>query len=63
MECDLLNIKPIVVYMSDGASDEAPRFLKAFQTRFALFQELKLDVLLHGVNTAGLLAFNPVSDK
>ena len=49
--------------MSDGASDEAPRFLKAFQTRFALFQELKLDVLLHGVNTAGLLAFNPVSDK
>ena len=25
---DLINVKPIVIYMSDGASDEAPRFPK-----------------------------------
>ena len=49
--------------MSDGASDEAPRFPKPLQTGVALFKELKLDVLLHGVNAAGLSAFNPVERR
>ena len=42
---DLINVKPIVIYMSDDASDEAPRFPKPLQTGAALFKELKLDVL------------------
>ena len=46
--------------MSDGTSDEAPRFPKPLQTGIALFKELKLDVLLHGVNASGLSALNPV---
>ena len=45
-KCDLVNMKPIVIYMSDGATDEAPRFPKPLQTGVALFKELKLDVLL-----------------
>ena len=59
-KCDLINVKRIVIYMSDGTSDETPRFPKSLQTGVAIFKELKLDVLLHGVNAAGLSAFNPV---
>ena len=46
--------------MFDGASDDAPRFPKPLQTGVALFKEVKLNVLLHDVNTTGLSAFNPV---
>ena len=49
--------------MSDGASDEAPRFPKPLYTAVLLFKELKLDVLMHGVNAAGLSAFNPVERR
>ena len=62
-KCDLINVKPIVIYMSDGTSDEAPQFQKPLQTRVALFKELKLDVLLHGINAAGFSAFNPVERR
>ena len=60
---DLINAKPIVIYLSDGASDEAPRFPKPLQTGVAFFKELKVDVLLHGVSAAGLSAFNPVERR
>ena len=59
-KCEQIKLKPIGIFMSDGASNEAPRFPKPLQTGVALFKELKLDVLLHGINAAGLLAFNPV---
>ena len=48
---------------TDGAADEAPRFLKTLSTAVDLFKDLKLDVLLHGVNASGLLAFNPVERR
>ena len=59
-KCGLINLNPVAIYMSDGTSDEAPRFPKPLQTGIALFKELKLDVLLHGVNASGLSALNPV---
>ena len=49
--------------MSDDASGEASRFLKPLQTGVALFNELKLDVLLHGVDAAGLSDFNSVERR
>ena len=49
--------------MSDNASDEAPQFPKPLLTGAALFKELKLDILLHGINAAGLLTFNPVERR
>ena len=51
--------KPILVIESDGAADVAPRFDKPLAAQIALFKLLKLDVLIHGVNAAGLSAFNP----
>ena len=62
-KCEQIKLKTIVIFMSDGASDEAPRFPKPLQTGVALFKELKLDVLLQGVNAAGLSAFNPVERR
>ena len=59
-KCGLVNLNPVAIYMSDGTSDKAPRFPKPLQTGIALFKELKLDVLLHGVNASGLSALNPV---
>ena len=44
---------------TDGAQDEAPRYPKPLLCGIALFKELKLDALIHGVNAAGLSAFNP----
>ena len=41
-KCDLINVKPVVIYMFDGAIDEAPRFPKPLQTGVALFKEIKL---------------------
>ena len=60
---NLVEAKPILIFMSDGASDEAPRFPKPLQTGVALFKELKLDALLHGVNAGELSAFNPVEGR
>ena len=51
---------PILIFMSKCASDEALQYPKPLQTAATLFKELKLDVLLHGVNAAGLSALNPV---
>ena len=62
-KCGLVEAKPILIFMSDGASDEALRYPKPLQTAVTLFKELKLDVLLHGVNAAGLSVFNPVERR
>ena len=47
----------------DGAQDAAPRFPKPLATQISLFKELNVHVLLHGVNAAGLSAFNPVEQR
>ena len=62
-KCGLVEAKPILIFMSDGASDEALRYPKPLQTAVTLLKELKLDVLLHGANAAGLSAFNPVERR
>ena len=59
----ILESLPIIIYMSDGASDEAARFPKPLQIGVALFKELKLHVLLNGVNAAGLSTSNPVERR
>ena len=51
--------RPILVPSTDGAQDEAPCYPKLLATAIYFFKHLKLDVFLHGVNTAGLSAFNP----
>ena len=48
---------------TDGAADEAPRFPKTLACAVSFFKLLKLDVLWHGVNAAGLSAFNPVERR
>ena len=48
---------------TDGAADEAPRFPKALSTTMDFFKMLNLDALIHGVNAAGLSAFNPVERR
>lgn len=45
---------------TDEAQDEASSFPKMPSTTIAIFKHLNLDALLHGVNAAGLSAFNPV---
>ena len=55
--------KPILVLESDGACDVAPRFPNTLACMVALFILLDLDTLFHGVNAAGLSAFNPVERK
>ena len=55
--------KPILVLESDGATDVAPRFPKTLAAQVALFKLLKLDALIHGVNAAGLSAFNPAERR
>ena len=36
-KCGLVEAKPILIFMSDGASDEAPRYPKPLQTAVTLF--------------------------
>ena len=48
---------------TDGAQDEAPRYPKTLATAVDLFHTLNLDVLLPGMNVAGLSAFNPVERR
>ena len=52
--------KPILLMETDGAQDEAPRYPKPLVAAISLFKELKLDVLLHGINVSGLSTFTPV---
>ena len=62
-KCNLVQSKPILLLSTDGASDEAPRFPKPLASAVYFFNELGLDVLLHGVNAAGLSAFNAVERR
>lgn len=62
-ESKLVKRKPLLLMETDGAQDEAPRFPKTLATAVDLFRLLDLDVLLHGVNAAGLSAFNPVERR
>ena len=55
--------RPILVLSTDGAQDEAPRYPKPLATAIYLFEHLKLDVFLHGVNAARLSPFNPVERR
>ena len=48
---------------TDGAADEALRFPKVLSTSVDLFKMLNLDALIHGVNGAGLSAFNPAERR
>lgn len=47
----------------DGASDEAPQFLKPLATKLSLFCKFDLDAVAHGVSAAGLSAFKPVERR
>ena len=59
----LITVKPILLLTTDGASDEAPRYPKPLASAVYFFKELNLDVFLHGVNAAGLSAFNPIERR
>ena len=60
---NLIEQKPVLVIGTDGAADEAPQFPKVLSTAVDLFKMLNLDALIHGVNAAGLSAFNPVERR
>lgn len=45
---------------TDGAQGEAPQCLKLTHRTVSPFKELNLDALIHDVNAASLLTFNPV---
>ena len=62
-ESNLVERKPILLLSTDGASDEAPRYPKPLAYAVYFFKELGLDALLHGVNVAGLSAFNAVERR
>ena len=62
-ETKLVRRKPIMLMETDGAQDEAPRFPKTLATAVDLFRLLDLDILLYGVNAAGLSAFNPIERR
>ena len=62
-ESKLITQKPILLMQTDGAQDEAPRFPKTLATAIDLFHLLDLEVLLPGMNAAGLSAFNPVERR
>ena len=55
--------KPILIIETDGAQDEAPRFPKPLACAVSQFKRLNLDAIIHGVNAAGLSAFNPVERR
>ena len=48
---------------TDGTEDEAPRYLKTLATVIDLFIHLNSEVVLHGVNAAGLSVFNWVERR
>ena len=55
--------KPILVLETDGAADEAPRSPTTLKFAIYLFKQLGLDAYIHGVNAAGLSAFNIVERR
>ena len=55
--------RPILVLSTDGAQDEAPRYPKPLATAIYFVKHLKRDAFLHGLNVAGLSAFNPVERR
>ena len=55
--------KPILLMETDGAQDEAPHNPKPLVVAISLFNELKLDALLHGINPSGMPAYNPVERR
>ena len=59
-KCNLINLKPILLLITVGPSDETPQYLKPLACVVYFFQELELDVLLHAVNAAGPSTFNAV---
>lgn len=52
--------KLILSMETDGAQGEAPQCLKLTHRTVSPFKELNLDALIHDVNAASLLTFNPV---
>ena len=62
-KCNLINLKPILLLTTDGASDEPPRYPKPLGCAVYIFQDLELDVLFHAVHPAGLSAFNAVKRR
>ena len=59
----LIERKPVLIMVTDGTADEAPRFPKTLSTAIDLFKMLNLDALIHVVNAARLSAFNPVERR
>ena len=55
-----IKTRSVLMMVTDGAADEAPRFSKTLNVPVDLFQLLELDALIHGVSAAGLSAFNPL---
>lgn len=62
-KCKNIEMKPILLIESDGASDEAPRFPKPMHNNIYLFKEFDCDVVIHAVNASGCSAFNPVERR
>ena len=62
-ETGAIRRKPIQILETDGAADEAPRFPKTLACAVAHFKRFRLDAYIHGVNAAGLSAFNPVERR
>ena len=52
----LIEWKPVLIMVIDGAPDEAPRFPKTLSTAVDLFKMFNLDAVFHGVSAAGLSA-------
>ena len=59
----LIERKPVLILVTDGATDEAMRFPKTLNTAVDLFKMLNLDTFIHGVTTAGLWAFSLVEHR
>ena len=62
-ESNNLPERPILVLSTDGAQDEAPRYPKPLATAICFFKHLKVDVILHSVNAAGLSHLQPSRKK
>ena len=56
----MITVKSVLLLTTDRASDEAPRYPKPLASAVYFFKELNLDMFLHGVNAAGLSAFNAI---
>ena len=59
-EDKLISNKPILILETDGAMDEAPRSPSTLKCAIYVFKTYDCDVIIHGVNAAGLSAYNIV---